>query len=35
MGYQQYGKKGDMPECLQKLVGVCPGELGSWSIFRK
>lgn len=28
MGYQQYGKKGDMPECLQKLVGVYPGELG-------
>lgn len=28
MGYQQYGKKGDMPECLQKLVGGYPGELG-------
>lgn len=28
MGYCQYRTKGDMPGCLQKLVGVYPGELG-------
>lgn len=28
MGYCQYRTKGDMPVCLQKLVGVYPGELG-------
>ncbi|MBP3489096.1 MAG: hypothetical protein J6K53_11935 [Roseburia sp.] len=28
MGYCQYRAKGDMPVCLQKLVGVYPGELG-------
>lgn len=32
MGYRQYRKKGDMPGCLQKLVGEYPGLLGELEV---